>query len=79
MYIRSKNQVQPLTPISMYLFKPKRTQNGVTTVSPNFAVQFRIGGKRIVKGLGTPNKNAALTRAKHLERKDVYKRQGPFR
>ncbi len=53
----------------MYLFKPKYTRNGLTGESPNFAVEFRIGGKRIVKGLGTPNKAAATQRAKHLERK----------
>jgi integrase len=52
----------------MYLFKPKYTRNGLTAESPNFAVEMRINGKRIVKGLGTPNKAAATQRAKDLER-----------
>ena len=53
----------------MYLFKPKYTRNGETQSSPNYAVEFRLNGKRHVKGLGTPNRAAASQRATALMRK----------
>jgi hypothetical protein len=51
----------------MHLFKPKyKAANGKYRESSNYAVEFVVNGKRVVKSLQTPNQAAAEAKAKLL-------------